>query len=526
MTEQRAFNRVVDHIQAFLDLDQLFQSTTQEVRQFLKADRVGVFRFYPELDWQGEFVAEDVTPGLASALEIKVQDHCFSERFAHLYLEGRVNAIDDVHAHGFKACYLEILGQFQVRANLVAPLIQGEQLWGLLCVHQCSGPRQWQDLEIEFLSHVAQRLRVALDQNELLSQAQFQAKQQRALTRVIARIRSSLDLDEIFRITTTEVRWLLEADRVAVFQFLPNSRWAIGEFVAEDVESHWHPVLGEQVQDDCFGPEFAANLAAHRSQEVIQAVANIHTGWLQDCYVTMLEQFQIQANLVVPLFQGESLWGLLAVHQCSAPRQWQAYEIEFVKQVAEQFSVALQQVDYLQQVQSQSAELARVAERERSLERQKTLAVTIDRIRRSLDLETIFKTTTSEVRNLLNVERVAIYRFYDDWSGEFVADSIANGWTPIPAVCPLPSSFSLENNQAGSYPRHETFVPILQGEKLWGLLVAYQHSQPRHWSEEEVTLLAQVATQLGIAFQQSEYLPGAGPIGPTVSDCPTGTNHC
>ena len=53
--------------------------------------------------------------------------------------------------------------------------------------------------------------------------------------------------------------------------------------------------------------------------------------------------------------------------------------------------------------------MARVAERERSLERQKTLAVTIDRIRRSLDLETIFKTTTLEVRNLLNVERVAIY---------------------------------------------------------------------------------------------------------------------
>lgn len=55
-------------------------------------------------------------------------------------------------------------------------------------------------------------------------------------------------------------------------------------------------------------------------------------------------------------------------------------------------------------------------------------------------------------------------------------------------------------------PRNETFVPIRQGEKLWGLLVAYQNSQPRYWKEEEINLLAQVAVQFGIAIQQAELL--------------------
>ena len=44
----------------------------------------------------------------------------------------------------------------------------------------------------------------------------------------------------------------------------------------------------------------------------------------------------------------------------------------------------------------------------------------VSRIRSSLDVEHILTTTCEEARRLLNVERVAVYRFNADWSGEFV----------------------------------------------------------------------------------------------------------
>ncbi|MGL5059433.1 MAG: hybrid sensor histidine kinase/response regulator, partial [Microcoleus sp.] len=47
-------------------------------------------------------------------------------------------------------------------------------------------------------------------------------------------------------------------------------------------------------------------------------------------------------------------------------------------------------------------------------------------------------------------------------------------------------------------------VPILQGEQLWGLLIAHQCSAPRQWQQSEIDLLRQLATQVGIAIQQSE----------------------
>jgi diguanylate cyclase (GGDEF)-like protein len=45
---------------------------------------------------------------------------------------------------------------------------------------------------------------------------------------------------------------------------------------------------------------------------------------------------------------------------------------------------------------------------------------------------------------------------------------------------------------------------MLQGEELWGLLVAQQCSEPRLWQQFEIDLVKQLATQVAIAIQQSE----------------------
>jgi light-regulated signal transduction histidine kinase (bacteriophytochrome) len=131
---------------------------------------VGMFRFYADSGWDdGEFVSEDVDQAFASAMVQKVHDHCFGDQFAVHYQQGRVQAVADIYAAGLSPCHIEVLARFQVRANLIVPLLQGQKLWGLLCIHQCSTPRQWQEIEIEFVNHIAEHLGVALQQAELLA---------------------------------------------------------------------------------------------------------------------------------------------------------------------------------------------------------------------------------------------------------------------------------------------------------------------------------------------------------------------
>ncbi len=168
--QHQALFQAIARLREAIDLETIFRATAIEVRQLLKVDRVGMFRFYPDCGWNdGEFVSEDVNPAFPSAMEQKVHDHCFGDQFAVHYQQGRVQVVADIDNAGLSDCHHKILAQFQIRANLVVPLLQGEKLWGLLCINQCSAPRQWQEMEIDFVSKIANHLGVALQHAELLA---------------------------------------------------------------------------------------------------------------------------------------------------------------------------------------------------------------------------------------------------------------------------------------------------------------------------------------------------------------------
>ncbi|MBN3923394.1 GAF domain-containing protein [Nostoc sp. NMS4] len=493
--------RIVDEIRSPLDIETIFKTTTQEIRQLLQADRVAIFSFND--DWSGNFVAESFVEGWTPLVGVQpaIADTYLQQTQGGRYVNNQTFIVNDIYQAGLTNCHVTLLEQFQAKAFATAPILQGDKLWGVIAAYQNASPRQWQSYEVESLSKIGTQIGVAVRHHKLLAYAQYQAEQQKTLTSVITRIRESLDLDTIFQTTVTEARKMLQADRVAVFRFDPQKDWE-GEFISEDVVPEWNSVIAEKVYDYCFGENFAPLYAQGR----VNAIADIHQGKFPGCYVQILEKFQVRANMVAPLLKKGELWGLLCIHQCTAPRFWQPSEIEFASQIAEQLGVALKQDSYLKQVQMQVVQLAEATEREKAMERQELLAATIDKIRQSLDIKTIFRTTTQAVRELLEVERVAIYRFNPDWSGKFVADSFKDGWKPVVQTQPMIIETFENTDDDNELPRNETFVPIREGEKLWGLLVAYQNSQPRYWKEEEINLLAQVGVQLGIAIQQAELL--------------------
>ncbi|MEH2025261.1 GAF domain-containing sensor histidine kinase [Nostoc sp.] len=493
--------KIVDEIRSPLDIETIFKTTTQEIRKLLQADRVAIFSF--NTDWSGNFVAESFTQGWTPLVGVQptIADTYLQQTQGGRYVNNQTFTVNDIYQAGLTDCHVTLLEQFQAKAFATAPILQGDQLWGIIAAYQNASPREWQSYEVESLTKIGTQIGVAVRHHKLLAYAQYQAEQQKTLTSVITRIRESLDLDTIFQTTVTEARQMLQADRVAVFRFDPQKNWE-GEFISEDVVPECNSVIAEKVYDYCFSENFVPLYTQGR----VNAIADIYQEKFPGCYVQILEKFQVRANMVAPLLKKGELWGLLCIHQCTAPRDWQPSEIEFVSQIAQQLGVALKQDTYLKQVQMQVVQLAEATEREKSMERQELLAATIDKIRQSLDIKTIFRTTTQAVRELLEVERIAIYRFNPDWSGKFVADSFKDGWKPVAHTQPMIIETFEDTDDDNELPRNETFVPIREGEKLWGLLVAYQNSQPRYWKNEEINLLAQVGVQLGIAIQQAELL--------------------
>lgn len=185
---------ITQHIRKSLNLHEILNTTVTEVRQFLQTDRVIVFRF--EKDGSGRVIVESVGESWQPALGEKIYDPCFSNSFYHLYEQGRVRAIDDIYQANLSQCYINLLKPFQVRADLIVPILQGgngedprelekgyscpsngAKLWGLLIAHHCNHARQWQSFEIDLLKQLATQVAIAIQQAELYEQLQAANKE-------------------------------------------------------------------------------------------------------------------------------------------------------------------------------------------------------------------------------------------------------------------------------------------------------------------------------------------------------------
>lgn len=97
---------------------------------------------------------------------------------------------------------------------------------------------------------------------------------------------------------------------------------------AESVVDPWPSHLGRYVWDEYF-PRDPCH--PKYQQGFVQAIENVATASLDPCYRQLLESFQAQANLVIPIRRGEDLWGLLVAQHCQSSRPWQEWEIELCR---------------------------------------------------------------------------------------------------------------------------------------------------------------------------------------------------
>ncbi|HEY9648751.1 MAG TPA: GAF domain-containing protein [Chroococcidiopsis sp.] len=186
---------------------------------------------------------------------------------------------------------------------------------------------------------------------------QQQAEQERLLRLITQRIHESFDLNEILATALSETRQTLQANRVAIYQFNPD--WS-GSFVAESVEDCWVPLVGSDIKRVWEDTHLKQTQGGRYRNHETFAVNDIYTVGHRSCHIALLEQFQAKAYAIAPIFVHETLWGLLATYQNTAPRQWQPQEISLLQQIAVRVAIAIQQSQLYQASQAHVQELERL----------------------------------------------------------------------------------------------------------------------------------------------------------------------
>ena len=176
-----------------------------------------------------------------------------------------------------------------------------------------------------------------------------QLKREQLAVAMLERIRSSLNLEQILTKAVEEVRQFLQVDRTVIYQFNPD--WS-GFIAVESVDENTLPIIGMEIYDPCFGEAYVPLYLDGR----IRATEDVYNAGIADCYLSLLTRIEVRASLVVPILQGEKLWGLLIAHHCTGPRPWQKLEAECLKQLGVQLAIAIQQSTLFEQAQTEIAD--------------------------------------------------------------------------------------------------------------------------------------------------------------------------
>lgn len=270
-----------------------------------------------------------------------------------------------------------VLEPQNIQAILILPLMVNQTFWGFIGFDNCLEARQWNDSEVSLLSVAASAISLHQERQQAEVALRESVQRERATLRVIERMRQTLDLSQVFNTTVEELRQLLKCDRAIIFRF--NADWS-GEVVAESCAPAWAPLLqphmhppllsreicqSQNCRLQAWGTLYAAAQQTQPELDPAQAetrytcINNIEQANFSPPYRHFLQAMQAQAYIVVPIYLGNYLWGLLASYQNSHPRNWEVSETNLVMHISTQLGIALQQAELFNQIQKQSADLAK-----------------------------------------------------------------------------------------------------------------------------------------------------------------------
>jgi len=492
--QEALVRQVTARIRQSLDIQTIFITASEEIRQFLQADRVCIFKFYPESNFNdGEVVAESVLEEFSSAMAVPVHDHCFGENYSSLYANGRILVVDDIYNHGLTDCHRDILARFQVQASLVIPLLHGENLWGLLCIHQCSSIRHWQQSEINLTQQIANQLAIAIQQANLYDKIQKD---------IIHR----QDTEKKLQGLTNRLSLALKSGAIGCWEW--------------DIESN--KLTWDEQMFKVYGLAINLDIDYNVWANALHPDDRLSTEICLQSALLGKQEYEPEFRIVRPdgNIRFIKAYGLVIKDNQGNPKSMIGVNFDITEQKEDQATIAFQ------------------------LQQQEILGAIVQSIRDSLNIQEILKIVTEQTKNVLNSDRVIVFQLFPDgrsqiveeavsimlpklkdlfwenevwhqdileyyWQGKprIVPDVMDDIWTdcliPYSLIGQIKSKIVAPILQEVKAPITTRWVASSGTNKLWGVLVVHACQEKRQWQESEAELLQQIANQLAIAIKQA-----------------------
>lgn len=153
-------------------------------------------------------------------------------------------------------------------------------------------------------------------------------------------------------------------------------------------------------------------------------------------------------------------------------------------------------------------------------------------ISQAVNVSQVLQTAVESSRGVLSSDRVLYHRFDENWQGKVIAEAVGEKFPPVLGAEINDPCFA--EQYVRQYQQGQTkaitniyqaglddfylkmlepfavvaslITPVVIGDQLAGLLIAHQCSEPRAWQQDEISLLSQIAEQVGRAIEKIELI--------------------
>ncbi len=356
-----------------------------------------------------------------------------------------------------------------------------------------------------------------------------QHQREHHLTRVIQRLRESLNPLEIAEQTVVAVQQLLNVDRVVIYQFKVDGEAVAVAETGISIADLSGPISISQSQE-------LVKVCQQRGAIVLNSIDAAALGNISTELAHFVQHQGATALLATPICQENALLGIISAYQQQGARDWQPFEVQLLQQLSTEVAIALRHSELYQQSQRLNVDLERQVQQRTeqlkdALDYESMLKRITDRVRDSLEERTILEAAVQELTIVLNIAgcNAALYDLHQGTSTihyEYtqsiptsqgrvaqmenfpeIYQQLKRGWTfqfcsllPNPArgrvamlACPIfvdpQSSRGVDQSVLGD---------------LWLI-----HHKDHIFDEHEIRLVQQVASQCAIAIRQARLYQAA-----------------
>ncbi len=236
-------NRIISRIHQSLELQTVLDNTVTEVCYLLKSERVKIYQF--DREGNGQVIAESINgdrlPSL-KGLYFPASDIPFQAR--ELFCKAKVRSIVDLEEKQIRLlepsrlpsiateklaleqaykeplnkllqryvdpCHVEYLNLMGVKVSLVLPILNNNQLWGLLISHHAK-TKYFSQFELQIIQMVTEQLEVAIFQASLMENVRDNARKEKIISDISSKVYSALEIEKIWQEVLREVVRELQA---------------------------------------------------------------------------------------------------------------------------------------------------------------------------------------------------------------------------------------------------------------------------------------------------------------------------